>query len=158
MTEEVRRKDITIRGLRADLYRKAAELAKRSGRTIGEIFNESLSLFLELTGVLMMGLEPLAQGTKFAAEKVGESISMAIPSMVSDIQELSVSRSDLERYGKRVIFSNIGKLSLEEDVDEETFKKYVALIRNCQELRVPKGLSKLLVLSRCRGVQHLIEE
>ncbi len=158
MTEKVQKKDVTIRGLRADLYRKAAEIAKRSGRTIGEIFNESLSLFLELTGGLMVGLEPLTHGTKLAAEKVGESISLAVPSMISDLQELSVSRSDLEGYGKRMVFSDIGKLILEGDIDDETFKKYVALIRNCQELRIHKGLSKLLVLSRCRGVQNLIVE
>ncbi len=158
MTEEVERKSVTIRGLRSDLYRKAAEIAKRSGRTIGEIINESLSLFIELTGELISGAEPMISRTALAAKRIGESVSSAIPSMISDLQELSVSKEDLEGYGRSLIFSNIGRLTLEEGIDEETFKKYVILIRDCQELRIPKGLSKLLVLSRCRGVQNLIVE
>ena len=159
MSEEVRkRKDITIRGINSDLYDRAAEIARRTGKTIGEVINESLALFLDLTEGLRMGIQPIIEGAKEAGKSLEAGISATVPVMIGTLEELEITKADLEQFERRVIFSNIERLVFADDVDAETFEKYVALIRDCGEVRVPKGISKLLLLSRCRDVSRLVTE
>lgn len=156
MSEDVKKKDITIRGVNSDLYDRAAEIARRTGKTIGEIINESLALFLDLTEGLRTGIQPIVEGAKEAGRKLETGLSATVPVMIASLDELEVTKADLEQFGKRVVFQNIGRLVFADDVDQETFDRYVALIRNCDEVRVPKGISKLLVLSKCRDVDRLV--
>ncbi len=158
MSDDSKRKDITIRGINSDLYDKAAEVARRTGKTIGDIVNESLKLFLDLTEGLRTNLQPIVSGAKEASRMIEAGISTLAPVMITGLDELEVSKEDLEQFGKRVIFSDIDKLYFTDDVDSETLEKYVAMIRNCEEVRVPKNISKLLVLSRCRDVGKLVKE
>jgi len=156
VSEDVKKKDITIRGVNSDLYDRAAEIARRTGKTIGEIINESLALFLDLTEGLRTGIQPIVEGAKEAGRKLETGLSATVPVMIASLDELEVTKADLEQFGKRVVFQNIGRLVFADDVDQETFDRYVALIRNCDEVRVPKGISKLLVLSKCRDVDRLV--
>ncbi len=158
VSDEVKRKDITIRGINSDLYDKAAEIARRTGKTIGDVINESLKLFLDLTEGLRTSLQPIVNGAKEAGKMLEASMSTLAPVMVAGLDELEISKEDLEQFGKRVIFSDIKKLYFADDVDSETLEKYVAMIRDCDEVRVPKGVSKLLVLSRCRDIGKLVKE
>lgn len=154
--EEVR-KDVTIRGVDAFLYSRAAEIAKRTGKTMGEVINEALKLFIDLTEGLRGGLEPVTEGLREAGRKVDYTFSMLNPTVISDLEELEVSREDLVQLGRKVIFQRVKRLTFADDVDAETFERYVALIRECDEIKPPKGVSKLLVLSKCRGVGKLVQ-
>lgn len=154
--ERERRKDVTIRGVDSDLYDRAAEIARRTGKTIGEVINEALGLFIDLSEGIRAGIQPLVEGAKEASRRIGEGISSAVPTVISDLEEIEVTRVDLEQFDRRVVFQNIDRLVFADDVDPETFDRYVALIRNCDEVRPPKGVSKLLVLSKCRRVERLV--
>ncbi|MDK2463803.1 MAG: hypothetical protein QI223_03390 [Candidatus Korarchaeota archaeon] len=153
---EERKKDVTIRGVDSDLYDRAAEIARRTGKTIGEIINEALGLFIDLTEGIRSGIQPLVDSAKEASRRIGEGLTSAVPTVISDLEEIEVTKTDLEQFGRRVVFQNIDRLIFTDDVDAETFDKYVALIRNCEEVKPPKGVSKLLVLSKCRRVERLI--
>ena len=155
---EERRKDVTIRGVDSDLYDRAAEIARRTGKTIGEVINEALGLFIDLTEGIRSGIQPLVDSAKEAGRKIGEGLTSAVPTVISDLEEIEVTKTDLEQFGRRVVFQNIDRLVFADDVDAETFDRYVALIRNCDEVRPPKGVSKLLVLSKCRRVERLITQ
>jgi len=122
------------------------------------VINESLKLFLDLTEGLRTSLQPIVNGAKEAGKMLEASMSTLAPVMVAGLDELEISKEDLEQFGKRVIFSDIKKLYFADDVDSETLEKYVAMIRDCDEVRVPKGVSKLLVLSRCRDIGKLVKE
>ncbi|MDK2383540.1 MAG: hypothetical protein QI199_01865 [Candidatus Korarchaeota archaeon] len=153
---EETKKDVTIRGVDAFLYSRAAEIAKRTGKTMGEVVNEALRLFIDLTEGLWGGLEPVAEGLREAGRRVDYTLSALNPTIISDLGELEVTKEDLEQLGRKVVFQRVKRLSFADDVDAETFERYVALIRECEEVRPPKGVSKLLVLSRCRKVDRLI--
>ncbi len=158
MSSDSKRKDITIRGINSDLYDRAAEVARRTGKTIGDVINESLKLFLDLTEGLRTSLQPIVNGARQAGKVIETSLSSLAPVMITGLNELEVSKEDLEQFGKRVIFSDIKRLYFTDDVDSDTLEKYVAMIRDCEEVRVPKGISKLLVLSKCRDIGKLIKE
>ncbi len=155
--EREARKDITIRGVDSILYNRAAEIARRTGKTMGEIINESLRLFIDVTEGIKEGMQPLTEGFREAGRRLDFAISSVSPTIISDLSELEVNKADLEQFGRRVIFQNIDKLVFSEDVDPETFEKYVALIRNCDVVKPPRGVSKLLMLSRCRGIGKLLQ-
>ena len=155
---EERRKDVTIRGVDSDLYDRAAEIARRTGKTIGEVINEALGLFIDLTEGMRSGIQPLVDSAKEAGRRIGEGLTSAVPTVISDLEEIEVTKTDLEQFGRRVVFQNIDRLVFADDVDAETFDRYVALIRNCDEVRPPKGVSKLLVLSKCRRVERLVTQ
>jgi hypothetical protein len=47
---EEEKKTVTIRGIDKKLYEMATETARKTGKTVGEVVNESLRLFLAATG------------------------------------------------------------------------------------------------------------
>lgn len=152
------RKDITIRGVDSYLYSRAAEIARRTGKTMGETVSEALRLFIDVSEGIRSSFQPLAEGVREAGERAEEALSYISPAVISDLEELEVSKSDLERFNRRVVFQGITRLIFADDVDEDTVDRYVALIRDCKEVRVPKELPKLFVLSRCRNVGKLVME
>lgn len=153
------KKDVTVRGVDAALFNRAAEIAKRTGKTMGDVVSEALRLLIYLSDNLAAGMEPVAdavsRGLKGAESKVSYTFSSIAPAIVSDLEELEVSKEDMEQFGRRIVFQNVKRLVFRDDVDAKTFEKYVALIKDCEKVKPPKGVSKLLVLSRCRGVGKL---
>lgn len=145
-------KDITIRGLNPELYRGVAELSKRLGVSIGEIMNEAMKLLLDARGELMTGLGPLMEGIWSAGKALSEGISNLAPVPISGVEEVELSKEDFARFGRRILITDIRRVIFSQDVDEETLEKYVAVIRNCDEVSFPKSTSKLLALSKCRNV------
>ncbi len=138
------RKDVTIRGVDSSLYLRIVEIAKGAGKTVGDIVNEAFKLFIDVK-----------EGIEGSVEAVQSKITEAVTpvSVISDLEELEVSGDELRELGRKVIFRNIGKLTLK--VNRGEFEKYVAAIRDCQVVRVPKELPKLLLLSKARGVRRV---
>lgn len=147
-------KDVTIRGINPELYRGVAELAKRLGISMGEVMNEAMKLLLDVRGVIT-GVQPLMEGIRDAGKALEKGISGLAPVVISGVEEIELNRSDFEGFGKRVLIADVKKLVLSQDVDDKTLEKYVALIRNCEEVSFPKSISKLLALSKCRGVSKV---
>ncbi len=145
------KKDVTIRGLDSELYRRASEIAKKMGVSVGEVFNEALRTFIAIVDGVTSAFEPIAQGISGGISKVIPK--EAVP--IAGLDELEINDEDLEELGKRVIFSDIGKLTL--NVSKENFERYVVLIKGCDEVIIPSKIPKLLVLSRARGVKRLVQ-
>lgn len=148
-------KDVTIRGVNPELYNSVAELSRRLGISIGEAINEAMKLFLDARSGLITSIGPLLEGMRTAGKSIGEGLSNLTPVPISDVEEMELSKEDFEKFGRRVLITNVRKLILSQDVDEKTIEKYVAVIRNCEEVSFPKGLSKLLALSKCRNVKKV---
>ncbi len=148
-------KDITIRGVNPELYNSVAELSRRLGISIGEAINEAMRLLLDVRGGLMGSLQPLLEGVKEAGKSVGEGISNLAPIPISGVEEIELNKEDFEKFGKRVLISGVRKIVFSQDVDEATLERYVAVIRDCDEVSFPKSISKLLALSKCRNVSRV---
>ena len=73
---------------------------------------------------------------------------------IGGIDNLEISKSDLESIGQKVIFENIDELKLSPDVDANAINQYIEAIRNVDELSVPKNVF-LLILTKTRDCDEV---
>ncbi len=143
--EREEKTSITIRGIDKDLYNRLSILARETGKTIGELVNESMRLMLSFTDSLGKTItsfgEAIREGWKEARDKYLE---------VTLLDELVVTRKDLEELDKPVIFKNIKRLVISDDVPYELFEEKVREIIMCKEIVIPKSYPKLRVARKIR--------
>ncbi len=145
MSEEKKKKTITIRNIDEELYAKASALARSIGETVGEVINEALRVFLSL-----------AEGSYELVQKMREGVETTLKTVVvGDLDELTVSKSDLESVEGRVRFRNIKKLIFDNTVDLETFNKKVHSIVFVNEVVIPKNIAKLKALTKMKFVKKV---
>ena len=120
--------DVTIRDIEYEIYNEFSAEARRQDKPIGALTTEAM-------GAHLRSLHP------------SESESVRT---ISGLDELSISKKDLEEGGIRVGFFEIGNLVFEDDVDLGTFDKYVENIFECDAVELPGQLPKLRALSKCR--------
>ncbi len=153
-TSTSERRTVSIRGVDSELYRRLVAISKEAGKTVGEVFNEAAALYVALSRRFSGSLERMVEAIGELKQSFREGFESA-GIRIADIRELTISRSDLEAFGKPVILHRIGRLTLDDTVDNECFKEYIGEIRGCDEVVIHPGLSKLLVLSRCREVKSV---
>ena len=143
--EKEERTSVTIRGVDKDLYNRLSILARETGKTIGELVNESMRLMLSLTDSLGKTItsfgEALREGWKEARDKYLE---------ISLLDELVVTKKDLEELDKPVVFKNIKRLVISDDVPYELFEEKVREIIMCREIVIPRGYPKLKVARKIK--------
>jgi len=121
--------DVTIRGIDDDVYARFAAEAKRRGVAIGELTTQMMLAAL--------------QESNRAVYNIG------------NLDELTVSRRDLESMDGPVIFSNIDLLEFAEDVDWPLFKERVERINNVDLVLISKSLSKFQILTKAKNVSSV---
>jgi len=131
VTEEKR--DVTIRGLESEVYRSFSSLAKEMGKTVGELMNEAMKLYMRIL-------------------RLPGELSRRIPASVEGVEELVVEDRDVKDLGRPIIFKNIKRLVLR--IDRDSLSNIIA-IDGCEELVIPRDLPKLEVLSKCSGVRRI---
>lgn len=136
---EEEKKNISVKGVNKELYKKVMQKAIETGKSIGELTNDAYKAMLSSMGV--------------AWEK-SMNILHVNSHLISDFKNVSVNDSDLEDIGKSVVFRNIGTLDLSE-VSTETFEKYVEAIINVEHLIISEKLKKSLVLLRGKYIDKL---
>lgn len=119
--------DVTIRGIDDATYSQFAAEAKRRGVSIGELTTKAMRWSI--------------------SEASGPSYR------IGDIDELTVSRTDLESLEGLVTLENIEMLEFDETVDWSTFNARIREINNVELIRLPKTLSKFQVLTKSRNVE-----
>ena len=67
--------------------------------------------------------------------------------LICNRQEVIVSKTDLMELGMPVSFHRIERLIFGDDVDFETFKKYIGFISHCKYVEVPKSIPRLYTYS-----------
>ncbi len=162
---EGKKKQISIRGMDENLYRRISAMARELGVNVGLIVNQALKTYLSLPPEKRYAhrKEILRAAVKFPVEFAsgvlesnGMSDSKSI--VISEIGSLTVSKSDLENSDKKISFINIKRLEFEEDVDEELFNSKVKSIVYCDELVIPRSLWKLAILSKCRRIEKIVKK
>ena len=150
---EPKRKTVSIRGVEEDLYRKALILARESGKTIGEVINEAIKLFLATVETSGRVFSDFVNEVREGFLEGSRSVMV-----VCDLGELSVSSSDLEASDKPIVFRNVKKLRFEADVPFELFENKVLSIVFCDEVVFPKNFPKLKALAKCKYVRKTLFE
>ena len=74
---------------------------------------------------------------------------------IKNINEVELSKQDIERYDKKIIIYNVKKVIIGDDIDENTFNKYIYKIISCGEIIIPRHISKITVYSKCQFVDRI---
>jgi hypothetical protein len=122
--------DVTIRGIEDEVYSQFSAEARKRSVPIGELVTQVMRIFLEET-----------------SEKRYE---------IKDTDDVTVTREELESVGGPIAFIGIKVLTIEEDIDWALFAKYIDEIVSCKTVVIPKTLSRLQVLTKCRNVGKVI--
>ena len=144
------KKVVSIRGIDEDLYRRATVIARETGKTIGEIINESLRLLISIADFSSKSISVLLSELR---EGLLESGLMSI--IIKNLDEVSLSEKDLRESDRPIILTNIGKVFIEDNISFELFDNKIQAIISCGELNVPKNYPKIKVLSKCRYVKKI---
>ncbi|WP_338598613.1 hypothetical protein V6M85_08040 [Sulfolobus tengchongensis] len=150
---ENKKKTVTIRGVDEKIYRKLTEIARTSGKTVGEVANQAFRTFLDVTETAKRTASGVIESGKTFIEGFKEGIGNIL--VISDIDELSINREELMEAGKPIVFRNIKRLNLvgltNEDID-----KYIQEISGVDELIVSPNVNKIKLSQKCRMVKRII--
>ena len=123
--------DVTIRGIDDQVYSLFSAEARRRSILIGDLVTQVMRIFLEETDEKLYRIE--------------------------NMDELTLTKSELESVGGPIEFSDIKTLTISKDVDWALFEKYVDVIRKSKTVNIPKSLTKLQVLTKCRNVDKIVQ-
>ncbi|MFX1606090.1 MAG: hypothetical protein ACFFDD_09290 [Promethearchaeota archaeon] len=123
--------DVTIRGIDDSVYSLFSAEARRRSVPIGELVTQVMRIFLEETDEKHFTVE-------------GQD-------------ELTLTRDELESVGAPILFNGIKTLTIGDDIDWEVLDQYVDEIRKVKTVVIPKSLTKLQVLTKCRNVDKVLQ-
>ncbi|ESQ24307.1 MAG: hypothetical protein JCHSAcid_13010 [uncultured Acidilobus sp. JCHS] len=163
--KEEKGKVYTIRGLDPELYERFSRTAKELGVTVGDLMNMAMSnLLVTLEASKDVG-QRVSSALSRILDKIKEAQAAAMKTVVgavadfdliSDIDELTVTKADLQAAERPVVFSNIKRLVFAPDVDWETLNSKVRSIKVVNELVVPKGVPVLQLARKCQLVRKIV--
>ncbi len=143
---ENERRSVSIKGVKKDVYNRMIQLARDSGRTLGELTNDAYRTFI---GTL--------DGAKNVSQSFVEGTKASKITSIENIRNLSLSKNDLEEIGHRIDIRNIDDLDFG-DVDDETFDRYIHHITGVKNLTISSKLKKSKILLRARFVDNIIQK
>ena len=148
MDKERKQSIKSIRGIDDKLYEQLTIMAKQTGRTVGELINESIKLLLGVAGKATELSRNVIQG-------YSEAMKPSDVEVIAGLEELDVTSRDLEGLEKSVEFRNIRKLIFK-DVPYELFDKKVKAIVMSDLLVIPDEYPKLRVAMKCSMVKKIV--
>jgi hypothetical protein len=75
--------------------------------------------------------------------------------VISNVDELTVTKEDLENLDSQVTFRGIKRLIFNSDVNWELFDSKVSSIVMCDEVVLPKSIPKLKAVEKMRFVKRI---
>jgi hypothetical protein len=121
--------NVTIRGIDDETYLRFSAEATLRGMSIGDLATQAMRNFLDQN-----------KGPVYR---------------IWNLENLVVSRNDLESIDGQVVISNIENLIFEADVDWPLIRDRVQSIENVERLVIPKGVSKFQMLTRVKNVESI---
>ncbi len=145
----------TVRGLDKDLYSRMVTIARSLGRTTGELVNEAMKLYLAIVEGSETALKRSVEVLNSVSQAFREGLKEAELLWIKNINEVELSKQDIERYDKKIVIYNVKKVIVGDDIDENTFNKYIYKIISCEEIIIPRHISKITVYSKCQFVGRI---
>ncbi|BAB67558.1 hypothetical protein [Sulfurisphaera tokodaii] len=155
--QDENKKTVTIRGVNRDLYERMVNVARNSGKTVGEVMNQAMMTFLGLAGKVGEKIDEATQKAINVGKAFVEGYNEAGKNIfiVSDLEELRITKNEIIGLGKPVSFRNIKRLILD-DIDQQTIDQYIDSIITVDEVVVPSSVNKLLLLQKCKFVKRVV--
>ncbi|HIE37177.1 TPA: hypothetical protein EYP83_03325 [Candidatus Geothermarchaeota archaeon] len=124
------KKTISIRGIDKNLYSKLSAIAKEVDKTIGELVNEAIDLFVKVT------------------DGVTETVAKVIhePYIIKNLDKLVITGDELRGLDRPVMFLNIRELILE-DLDDDALDRIVKVMK-VDKVLVKGSVNKVKLYSR----------
>ena len=145
----------SVRGLDRDLYMRMVSIAKSLGKTTGELINEAIRLYLALIEGPGITIRKAVGILSSLSQAFKEGLKETELIWIKNIDEIELTRQEIERLGKKVLISNVKKVIFSEDVDEEVFDRFIYRIIACGEVIVPRQISRIIVYSKCQFVDKI---
>jgi hypothetical protein len=121
--------DVTIRGIEDETYSQFAAEAKKRGVPIGELTTAAMKSLIA---------------------------SSAAPFYhIGNLEQLTVTKADLDSIELPVILSNIEVLEFDETVDWPSFNRQVKEIVNVEVIRLHRSLTKFQVLVKAKNIESV---
>lgn len=140
------KKSVSIKGVKKDVYNRMIQMARDTGRTLGELTNDAYRTFI---GTI--------DGAKNVSQSFVEGTRSSRVTTIENIRNLTLNREDLEEIGHRVDIRNVEDLDLG-NVDDETFDKYVHQITGVKNLTISSGLKKTKVILKGRFIDNIVQK
>lgn len=156
------KKVIAIRGIDERLYKEAARISREIGWTVGELINQSLKLFLTTFPAFTervaetaehLVVKPTKEFIEAAKEAAGKPLTDYY--LISDIEEVSLSKRDLEELDKPVIIASARKVVIDRDVTFDLFDERVLYVRFVDEVVVPESYPKVRLYAKLKHVKKI---
>ena len=141
-------KNITIRGIDAEVYEDFTKNIKSIDMNIGEAISRMMKDVLSDFDETFPAL---------SAKTVRRMKKLSI----NHHRDLRITKEDLEEAGAKISFNHIKNLEFAPDITKEIFESYVSGIHHCDHIRMPKVLPKLILFSKvhyCRDLEFYEEE
>ena len=122
--------DVTIRGIEDEVYSAFSAEARKRGVPIGELVTQVMRIFLE------------------------ESSEKHL--VVDSVDDLTLTRDELESVGGPIVFRGVKTLTIDDSVSWDLLDRYVDEIRKSKTVSIPKSLTRLQVLTKCRNVGEVV--
>ncbi len=151
------KRTVTIRGVDGELYDRVTALAREMGKTVGEVVNEALRLVLAVADRTISTARGVTQGVVGIGRALVEGVKEGVQNVVeiSDIEELEISREDLESSEAPILFRNIKKLVFSDDITLDLIESKIYSIVMCDEIIIPRTIPKIELLKKCRFVKRI---
>ncbi|WP_291767101.1 hypothetical protein [Caldivirga sp. UBA161] len=150
---EEEKKQVTIKGVDKELYDRALQLSREMGITVGELVNKSLKAFISLVDVTNKAVTSMAQALSESSKAFVEGAKGV--RIISNVDELAVTKEDLEGLDSQVTFRGIKRLVFSNDITWELFNSKVSSIIMCDEVVLPKNIPKLKAVEKMRFVRKI---
>ncbi|MCC6052434.1 MAG: hypothetical protein LM585_04275 [Fervidicoccaceae archaeon] len=156
------KKIIAIRGIDERLYKEAARISREIGWTIGELINQSLKLFLAtfpaFTQKIAESTEQLVvKPTKEFIEAAKEAVKRPLLDyyLISDLEEVVLSKKDLEELDKPLVIASVQKVIVDGDVDFDLFDSKILYLQFVDEVVVPSNYPKVRLYTKLKHVKKV---
>lgn len=135
-----KRKNITIRGMKTELYDSFSSKIQSQGLNLGIVISKML----------------LSATQKFNGDFPTITAEDILPPKklmklhIERKDSITFSKHDLEESEARLILRKIGKLTIADDVTDDLLKKHIDSIEHCELVLIPNTIPKLVALSLLR--------
>ena len=141
-----KRKNITVRGMRTDLYDKFSFNIQGFGLNLGIVVSKML----------------LSANNRFNGDFPDLSAKDILPPkrlmrlVIEHIESIKISKLDLEEAESKIKLRKINRVTILNDVTDEMLKRYIESIEHCDLVLIPKSIPKLVglsLLSKCKAYE-----
>ncbi len=144
--EQTEKISISVKGVRDDIYRRVSQVAKETGKTVGEITNDAYRTFL---GSI--------ENVRNISQSFVEGAKSVVPRYIDNFKNLEITGKDLKDFGQKVSFRNIEELTFT-DVSDEDFERYIAYIDGVKVLKIPKTVRKTTAIKKSTFVDKIEQD